>query len=129
GDDHPLPAQRVDHGQEVGGKILGRIRRRNGPLALAVAALIERDDVEAVDERARDPVEPVGVCRSAVEHEQPGTGRVAPLERVQGDLAGLEGTVTRGRAREWTLSHRAIVPISALETFFVWSHSNDSVIV
>src|SRR5207247_9688737 len=50
-DGHAPPAEGVHHTDEVAREVFGGVRRRLGPLALAVAALIERDHVEPLGER------------------------------------------------------------------------------
>jgi len=86
--DRALPAERVDHGQQIGG-VFGGVGRRNRPLALAMPALIEREDVEPISKSSRHPIEPVGVGGPTVQHEDAGARRAAPLERMQRELPRL----------------------------------------
>jgi len=91
-------AERVDEAEQIGGEILGRVRRRVGPLALAVAALIERDHVEAIGERRRDEVEPVRMRGAAVEETEHRAADDSPLEKVEPQPADRDGTLARGLA-------------------------------
>ena len=91
-------AERVDEAEQVRREVLGRVGGRIGPLALAVAALIERDHVEAIGERRRDEVEPVRVCRAAVEETEDRAADDSPFEKVQPQPADHDGTLARGLA-------------------------------
>src|SRR5215475_7892565 len=100
-DERDLPeAERVDEAQEVRREVLGRVGRRLRPLALAVAALIERDHVKPIRERGRDAVEPVSVRGAAVEEAEGRTAGVSPLEEAQRELADDDGTFARGPASQ-----------------------------
>ena len=99
-DRHALPAQRVHDADEVTREVLGGVRGRLGPLALAVAALIERDHVEPVGERGRHQIEPVSVRRAAVQEAERGATRRAPLEEAQAEAVDLEPARPRGLAAE-----------------------------
>jgi hypothetical protein len=68
--------------------------------------------VEPVGEDVGHPVEPVGVCRASVQHEQPWPSLVAPFERVERETAHVERAMTRSKTREVSLVHRAIVLVS-----------------
>jgi hypothetical protein len=92
---HPPPAEGVEDAEQVGGEVLGRVRRRPCPLALAVAALIEGDHVEPADERGRDVIEPVGVGRAAVQEADDRTTRRLPLEKAQSQTVDVDRTSAR----------------------------------
>ncbi len=79
----PPPSERVDDAEQVGREVFRRVRGRLRPLALAVTALIERDHVKPIGERGRDPVEPVGGGRAAVQKTEDGAAGDAPLEKAQ----------------------------------------------
>src|SRR5207249_2104510 len=84
------------HPDEVAREVFGGVRRRLDPLALAVAALIERDHVEPLGERGRDQIEPVRVRRATVEEAEGGTTGATPVEEVQPKAVDAE----RPRARQ-----------------------------
>src|SRR5262249_49600480 len=91
-------AERADEAEQVGGEVFGRVGRRVGPLALPVAALIERERVEAIGERGRDEVEPVRVRGAAVEETEDRAADDSPLEKVQPQPADHDGTFARSLA-------------------------------
>jgi hypothetical protein len=97
---HPPPAEGVEDAEQVGGEVLGRVRRRPCPLALAVAALIEGDHVEPAHERGRDVIEPVGVGRAAVQKAEDGAAGHSPLEKVQAEAVDLDRLLARDLASE-----------------------------
>jgi hypothetical protein len=79
----PRQAERVEEADQVGREVFGRVGRWLRPLALAVAALIERDHVKSVRERGRDEIEPVGVGGAAVEEAEDRTSGDSRLEKAQ----------------------------------------------
>ena len=97
---HALPAEGVHHPDEVAREVLGGVRGRLGPLALTVAALIERDHMESLGERGRDQIEPVGVRRAAVQEAERGATGGPPLEQVQPKAVDPERPRPRGLTPE-----------------------------
>ena len=96
----PPPAERVDHPQQIGREVFGRVGRRLRPLTLAVTALIERDHVKPIGERGRDQIEPVGVGRAAVQKTEDGAAGGSPLEKTQAQTVDLDETPARDLASE-----------------------------
>ena len=99
-DGHALPAEGIHHTDEVAREVFGGVRGRLGPLALAVAALIERDHVEPLGERGRDQIEPVRVRRATVQEAEGGPTGSTPLEEVQPKAVDPERPHPRGLAPE-----------------------------
>ena len=83
----PAEAEPIDESREVAGLVaigVGAVRR---PRALAMAAHIQRDDMEAVAEPPREAVERVGAAGIAVHADQRRRRCVAPIEVVQSQPA------------------------------------------
>ena len=74
------------------------VRRR---LAVAVPAQVERDDVEAVEQAAREIVEGMRVIAQPVHDDQRRRGRVAPIAKVnaQACRCGRTARCTRASRR------------------------------
>ena len=87
---HPLPTQRIHDAEEVRRELLGAVPRVGRPVALPVAPLVERDDVEPVNERGHHRVEPMGMGRAAMEEAQRGAAGLAPLERAESHAVDTE---------------------------------------
>ena len=69
-----------------------------------MTALVERDDVVAVGEGGRHPVEPVRVRRPAVQEAERRPARLAPLERIEREAVHRERAPPRRFAAERELS-------------------------
>src|SRR5439155_3633802 len=100
------PAEVVEDSEEVASEVLGRVGRWSRPRALAVTALIQGDDVEALDQRRQDRVEPVGVGRPAVEQEDRWPAGDTPLEPGEPEAADGDRPAPGDHAAE----HARIVP-------------------
>jgi hypothetical protein len=82
-DNHVPPAERIHHRHQVAREVLGAVARRVGPVAQAVASLIERDEMKPILEGRRYLIEPVGVGGAPVQEAQGGAAGGAPLEQVE----------------------------------------------
>ena len=96
----PCEIERVDEPDQVRREVFGAVRRRLRPLALAVAALIERDHVKSLGERGRHEVEPVGMRGAAVKKAEDRAPHVSPLEKAQPEPADHDRAPPRGLASE-----------------------------
>src|SRR5687767_10358957 len=96
---HAAPAEVVHEGEQVRGEVLGGIRGRRGPCALAVTALIERDHVEPVGERRNYMIEPVRVRRAAMKETDgrrlgwPGR-QIVQIQAVYADISMVRQLAT-----------------------------------
>src|SRR6185295_19998555 len=79
---HPLPAQRIHDTEQVGGELLGAVVRVRRPVALPVPPLVERNNVEPVNECRHYLIKPMGMSRAAMEEAQGGVAGLSPLERA-----------------------------------------------
>ena len=77
-----------EQGEGVAGHGFGAVFGVAGPLAVAVAALVEGVDVEAVGEVEGDEVPGVGGLVAAVEEEEGRVAGVAPFEQVEAEVVG-----------------------------------------
>ena len=85
---------------EVGGVVVVGVGGRADPVAVAVAALVERNYVMVRREPRRDEIEPVAVGRAAVHADENGLPRGAEILVVEADAADLYIPVgIRGRLR------------------------------
>jgi len=81
--DHPVPLESVHQAAQVIAEVLGAVGGRLRPLALPVAALVEREEVEAVGEGGSHGIKPVAVGRAAMEEEESRTPGYPPFEGVK----------------------------------------------
>src|SRR5207302_1963358 len=91
------PAQPVHQLQQVAGEVQGSVGGRLGPLALAVAALVERKHVEPVGKGGRHLVEPVRVGRAAVKEAEGRRAGPARFQEVQAQPANPSAGKAGGR--------------------------------
>ncbi len=98
-DDEVLQAEGFGDGVKVSLVGVEGVVGVGGPLAIAVSAGIEGDDVVAVGEGEGDEIPAVGLLADAVEHEQGGTVGAAPLQVVESEAADFDFAVLRGRFR------------------------------
>jgi hypothetical protein len=93
-DDHDaIERQRIQQRDQIAGAHGDAVRRRGGPLALAMAAQIRRDQSPAGREKRHQWIPPVRVAAVAVDEQHRGRRRVAPLEVVQAQIAGRDPRV------------------------------------
>ncbi len=109
----------LDHLRQVRRVTLVGVRRRIRPLAVAVAALIQRDYAIGRDEARRDEVEPVRVGGAAVQAQHGGTIRRAVILIVQTQAAGLDEPALVGGGQQ-------SVPAGATHIGFrAYAHTGD----
>ena len=105
-DQHHRPADLLEHRPGVGAQRLHRVVRVGGAVAVAVAAAVERDDVQAAVGQDLPGVLPgEAVLAAAVQHQhrQPGTGR-SPRRTAQWSLSTVAATATTApptRSTRW----------------------------
>jgi len=85
---HASGGEGPEQGVEVGGEVLDAVGRRVGPVALAVAAQVRRDDPPARHECGHERIPPVRVSAVAVEEHDGRVRLAAPGERVQHEAPG-----------------------------------------
>jgi hypothetical protein len=102
-----VPAEMVEQRVDVGDEVLATVAGR--PVRVAVAALIEADDVVRPRERRRDLVEAVGGLRAAVQHEERRRRGRAPLEIVEAQAAEDDAAVACARHASPVAEARSVV--------------------
>ena len=90
-------AERVDEGLEIAHVALGRVVHLGRPLALAVAALVQRHAVPLAPEGRAHEVPRVGVEAAAVEEYHGGQPRRAPVEIVKAHAPEQDVVLVRQR--------------------------------
>src|SRR5437588_11637667 len=80
----------IDHLLEIGQVVQRAIGPFGGPLALPMAALIERERMESIDERGRDEIPPMSVRRSAMQKQDRRLALAAVIEAVEHQAIDLE---------------------------------------
>jgi hypothetical protein len=104
-----LPGESVHNGEEVAGEVLGGVGARLGPVAQAVPALVEGEDVKPIHEGSRYFVEPVGMGSTAVQEAKRRAPRHTPLEEMHGEALGADSSTPRPSTGESMSGHAAIV--------------------
>ena len=97
-DEHgALEAERADQVVQIEREVSEAVVRRG--LAVAVAAQIERQDVEAVDQPARQVVEGVRVVAQAVHDDERGQPGIAPIAEVDAQRPAAKEALAELRHR------------------------------
>src|SRR6476620_7776043 len=85
----PCETARLDHGPQIAIQILELIAVLPSPSAVAVSALVHRDDVESVVEAAAEIVPHMRVKTAAVDEDDRMPAMIAPVEVVQSNAVAI----------------------------------------
>src|SRR5688572_24504385 len=86
---------RLDVGTQIAVELFELVVLGLAPAAVAVAALIDRDDVKAVSEPAAEIVPDVRVKPAAVNHDDCVLAFIAPVEMVQRERLAVDEMAAR----------------------------------
>src|SRR5439155_1286725 len=91
-----LPAAVVEEGADVGHEVVAAVAALGRPVGVAVATLVEGEDVVITRQVGRDLVPAVRGLRAAVEEQHGRLASGAPVEEVEAEAVERRGAVGRG---------------------------------
>src|SRR5439155_963929 len=101
-----LPAAVVEEGADVGHEVVAAVAALGRPVGVAVAALIEGEDVVITRQVGRDLVPAVRGLRAAVEEQHGRLASRAPVEEVEAETVEGRGAVGGGGGHGSRLARR-----------------------